>query len=264
MSAEPTRIRVICLGSGTSHGIPMIGCECPVCTSDDPRDKRTRPGIAVSWADCTVLIDTPTELRLQCVANDIQRADAILFTHHHADHIAGLDDVRRFNWLGRSPLNCYGMQATLDRVRQMFLYAFEDDADYPSHKPDLQLVPIDDGPFELFGLTVTPIPLMHGPMPVLGYRFGRFAYCTDCNFISEESLELLTDLEVLILDAVRLRPHPTHFHLDQAVEMAHRIAARQTYFTHIAHQIGHAAVSAGLPPDIELAHDGLTFDVASA
>lgn len=261
MNATESRIRVVCLGTGTSHGIPMIGCDCAVCTSDDPHDRRTRPGMAVSWADRTVLIDTPPDLRLQCVANDIRRADAILFTHHHADHIAGLDDVRRFNWLMRRPLGCYGLQDTLDRVRQMFIYAFKEDLDYPSHKPELQLVPIDDQPFELFGLTVTPIPLMHGPLPVLGYRFGRFAYCTDCDHIPEKSLALLGDLDVLILDALRLRPHPTHFHLEQAVEMAHRIAAGRTYFTHIAHEIQHAVVNALLPANIQLAYDGLTFDV---
>ncbi len=264
MNATGSSIRVVCLGTGTSHGIPMIGCDCPVCTSDDPCDRRTRPGIAVSWADRTVLIDTPPDLRLQCVANDVRRADAILFTHHHADHITGLDDVRRFNWLMGRPLGCYGMPVTLDSIRRMFRYAFEDDPDYPSHKPELKLVPIDDQPFDLFGIKVTPIPLMHGPMPVLGYRFGRFAYCTDCSHIPDTSLALLDGLEVLILDALRIRPHPTHFNLEQAVEMAQRIAAGRTYFTHIAHEISHQTVSAQLPPNIHLAYDGLTFTLTDS
>ena len=257
------RIEVVCLGSGTSHGVPMIGCDCAACVSTDPRDKRTRPAVAVTWGDRTFLVDTPPELRLQCVANGIDRCDAILFTHHHADHVTGLDDVRRFNWLMGTELPCYGQAATLERVRGMFRYAFEDDPDYPSHKPELRLTPIDEAPLTLFGRTIIPIPLMHGPLPIFGYRFGRFAYCTDCNAIPERSLPLLEDLEVLILDGLRLRPHPTHFNLDQAVEMATRIGARRTWFTHIAHEIKHEPINAGLPEGMELAYDGLRFSVGT-
>jgi len=177
---------------------------------------------------------------------------------------AGLDDLRPFNWLMQTELRCYGMEATLERVRQMFPYAFEDDPDWPSHKPELRLVPIGEEPLTLFGRRIVPIPLMHGPLPVLGYRFGRFAYCTDCNYIPERSMARLEDLEVLILDAVRLSPHPTHFNLEQAVEAAGRIGARQTYFTHIAHQIKHEPTNAELPEGMELAYDGLTFRVADA
>jgi phosphoribosyl 1,2-cyclic phosphate phosphodiesterase len=190
--------------------------------------------------------------------------DAILFTHHHIDHVAGLDDVRRFNWLMGTELPCYGQPSTLDRLRQMFFYAFDDDPDYPSHKPELRLMPIDEQPLSLLGRTILPIPLMHGPLPILGYRFGRFAYCTDCNQVPEHSLRLLKDLDVLILDGLRIRPHPTHFNLEQAVEMAGRIGARQTYFTHIAHEIQHEPINAGLPEGMELAYDGLTFCVADA
>ncbi len=261
MSAEADSIRIVCLGTGTSHGIPMIGCDCAVCTSSDPHDKRTRPCIAVSWEDRTVLIDTPPELRLQCVARGIKRADAILFTHHHADHVAGLDDLRRFNYLMGSALNCYGPADALKRIGEMFVYAFEDDPDYPSQKPALNLVPIDANPFELFGMTVAPIPLMHGPLPVFGYRFGKFAYCTDCNFIPADSLDRLNGLDVLILDGLRRRPHPTHFNLEQAVEMAKQIGAKRTYFTHIAHELMHEETNAELPEGMELAYDGLGFQV---
>jgi len=297
-------IRVVCLGTGTSHGVPMIGCDCATCTSDDPRDKRNRPALAVSWGETTVLVDTPPELRLACVAHRVVRADAILFTHHHADHVTGLDDVRRFNWINRAVLACYGPPATMERIRRMFAYAFEDDPDYPSHKPELRLIPIDAGvPTEagerddqpaptgsvdrnlspgqreslpspdrattgqtppgltLAGLTIVPIPLWHGAMPVYGYRFGRFAYCTDCNRIPDASLRLLEGLDVLILDALRLRPHPTHFNLEQAIEMAARIGAGRTYFTHIAHEIRHEPVNARLPKGMALAYDGLTFEV---
>ncbi len=258
MNTTSGDIRVIILGSGTSHGIPMIGCDCPVCTSADPRDRRTRPSIAVDYGDRTILVDTTPELRLQCVAHGIRRVDAVLFTHHHADHVAGLDDLRRFNWLLQTTVPCYGRADTLEVIRRMFLYAFEDDPDYPSHKPDLRLVPIEDEKLELFGRIIIPIPLLHGPLPILGYRFGKIAYCTDCNVIPEPSLELLRDLDVLILDALRQRPHPTHFNLPQAVEVARRIGARRTLFTHIAHELQHEPVNAQLPEGMELAYDGQT------
>ena len=258
MGATSDDIRVIILGSGTSHGIPMIGCECEVCTSTDPRDRRARPSIAVDCGDRTILIDTAPELRLQCVTCGIRRVDAVLFTHHHADHVTGLDDLRRFNWLLQGPVPCYGLPDTLKMIRRMFLYAFEDDPDYPSHKPDLQLLPIEGDRLELFGRAIVPVPLMHGPLPILGYRFGSVAYCTDCNVIPERSFELLRDLDVLILDALRRRPHPTHFNLEQAVEVARVIGARRTLFTHIAHELKHEPVNAELPDGIELAYDGQT------
>lgn len=248
------------LGSGTSHGVPMIACECAVCTSSDPHDRRTRPSVHLSFDGYGVLIDTSPELRLQCLACDVRRCDAVLFTHHHIDHIAGLDDLRRFNWLQNSTLPCYAHPDTIARLRQMFAYVFEHDPEYPSYKPRLELVPID-GPFELLGRTVVPIPLLHGRMPVLGFRIGRFAYCTDVSEIPPASWELLEGLDVLILDALRRRPHPTHFTLEQAVAAAERIGARRTYFTHVAHELPHAATNAELPPRMQLAHDGLIVRV---
>ncbi|MCK4659026.1 MAG: MBL fold metallo-hydrolase [Phycisphaerae bacterium] len=256
MHAASDVIRVVILGSGTSHGVPMIGCDCPVCTSTNPRDQRSRPSIWVDYGDRGILVDAAPELRLQCIANNVRRVDALLFTHHHADHVAGLDDLRRFNWILKSAVPCYGLPDTLEVVRRMFLYAFEEDSSYPSYKPDLHLVPIEQGTLELFGRAIIPIPLMHGPLPVLGYRFGSIAYCTDCNFIGEESVELLRGLDVLILDALRIRPHATHFNLEQAIEAARIIGARRTLFTHIAHEIMHEPVNAGLPDGMELAYDG--------
>lgn len=252
-------IRLTILGSGTSHGIPMIACDCGVCTSPDPHDRRTRVSAVFSFDDHQVLIDTPPELRLQCVACNIRRIDAVLLTHAHADHVVGLDDVRRFNDLRNGPLNVHASPETLARVRQMFDYAFVDDPDYPSHKPTLIPVAVD-GPFELFGRRVTPIPYKHGPFDVLGYRIGDVAYCPDCNFIPDSSRALLRDLDVLILGALRRRPHPTHFNLEQAVAEARRIGARRTYFTHIAHELRHAEVCAELPAGMALAHDGLVCD----
>jgi phosphoribosyl 1,2-cyclic phosphate phosphodiesterase len=254
-------VRLTVLGSGTSHGIPMIGCDCPVCMSDDPRDKRTRPSVLFSYDGYNLLIDTSPELRLQCIACNVRRVDAILYTHFHADHITGLDDVRRFNWLQRSPITLYGDQRTLARLRQSFAYAFVDDPDYPSAKPELQLSPLD-GPLELFGREVIPIPLMHGELPVFGFRVGDIAYCTDCNLIPDSSRALLRDLDLLVLDAVRRRAHATHFNLEQAVEQARQIGARRTYFTHIAHELKHADTNAELPDGMELAYDGLVCESA--
>lgn len=247
---------VVLLGTGTSHGVPMIGCDCPVCTSPDPKDKRTRPSIYVGYRGARILVDTAPELRLQCIANDIRALDAVLFTHNHADHVLGLDDLRRFNWLMRGPVRCYGTERTLGGIRRMFSYAFDSDPGSPHSRPHLELCPIASEPFMIGDARIVPIPVMHGPMPVLGFRFGAFAYCTDCNQIPDSSLDLLQSLDVLVLDALRKAPHPAHFSLEEAVNMAKRIGARQTYFTHMAHQLKHAEVNATLPPNMALGFDG--------
>ena len=260
MSSEQ-RVEVVVLGSGTSHGVPMIGCDCAVCTSSDPRDSRTRASIYVRSGGESVLIDTSPELRVQCIANGIYTVSAILFTHHHADHVSGLDDVRRFNWLTRDVVRCYGTARTLQGLRAMFRYAFEDAPGSPHSRPALDTVTISDAPFQLGELTVTPIPLLHGPMEVHGFRFGRFAYCTDCSAIPPESFDRLADLDVLILDAVRHQPHPAHFNLQQALEVVHELRPRQTYLTHLSHSFPHADTEAELPTGVNLAYDGLRFEV---
>ncbi|MCH8805099.1 MAG: MBL fold metallo-hydrolase [Planctomycetes bacterium] len=252
-------VRLTILGSGTSHGVPMIGCDCDVCTSDDPRDRRTRASALFSFDGHHVLIDTGPELRLQCLAHRVTRVNAILYTHHHADHVVGLDDVRRFNWLQGEAITIYGAPATLARLRTMFEYAFVHEPDYPSAKPDLETIAVDS-PFELLGRRIIPIPYQHGRVSVLGYRVGDIAYCSDCSFIPDDSMNLLRDLDVLILGALRRRPHPTHFNLEQAVQWAGRIGARRTYFTHIAHELPHAATNAELPEGMELAYDGLVCE----
>jgi phosphoribosyl 1,2-cyclic phosphate phosphodiesterase len=251
---------VTLLGTGTSHGIPMIGCDCDVCTSSDPRDRRTRTSAHVQANGKSFLIDTSPELRLQCVANDVRHVDAVLYTHHHTDHVVGLDDLRRFNHLKGGSIPCYADEHTMEVLLRMFGYAFEELPDYPSTKPHLDLVEVT-GPFEFEGVSIIPIPLMHGPMPILGYRFGPFAYCTDCNLIPDESMTLLDGVEVLVLDGLRRRPHPTHFNLEQAVEAAKQIGARQTYFTHIAHELKHEPTNAELPDGMALGYDGqlMTF-----
>ncbi len=252
-------LRLTILGSGTSHGVPMIGCDCPTCLSDDPRDQRTRPSALFTIDDQNVLIDTGPELRLQAIRAGLHTLAAVLYTHHHADHVTGLDDLRVFNQWQREPLQVYASQATLTRLEAMFAYAFEDDPDYPSAKPNL-VTHLIDGPFEVAGETVTPVPLLHGKLPVLGFRIGDVAYCTDCSEIPEASFDLLRDLDVLILDGLRHTPHPTHFTVAQAVEAAGRIRARRTCLTHIAHQLKHAETCDALPAGITLAYDGLVIE----
>ena len=254
-------VEVLFLGTGTSHGVPMIGCDCAVCKSPDPRDRRTRPSIFLTFDDgLRVLVDTTPDLRMQALEHDLRHLDAILFTHSHADHIMGLDDVRRYNWLNRAPMPLYADERTVRDLRRTFAYVWDPDAPKGGGIPDLRLWTIA-GRFCLGRQEVIPVPIRHGPWEILGFRFGRFAYLTDCNGIPETSLELLRDLDIVVLDALRLRPHPTHFTLEEAVEMARTIGARQTYFTHVAHELGHQATCAALPAGMALAHDGLRLDL---
>jgi phosphoribosyl 1,2-cyclic phosphate phosphodiesterase len=242
----------------------MIGCDCAVCKSPDPRDRRLRPSIFLTFDDgLRVLVDTTPDLRTQALEHDLRHIDAILFTHSHADHIMGLDDVRRYNWLNRSPMPLYADQRTARDLRRTFAYVWDPDAPKGGGLPDLRLWTIT-GPFCLGRQEVLPVPIWHGPWQILGFRFGRFAYLTDCNGVPESSLELLRDLDVVVLDALRLRPHPTHFTLEEAVAMATTIGARQTFFTHVAHELGHEVTCAGLPAGMALAHDGLRLDLTGA
>lgn len=257
MNQRASRVEAIILGSGTSHGVPMIGCHCAVCTSSDPRDRRSRASVFVRLGDLRVLVDAAPEVRLQCIASGIEHIDAVLLTHHHADHVSGVDDLRRFNWLTGRAVDLYGMERTLANVRSMFRYAFEPAPDSPHDRPEFTLHTIDTRPFAINGETILPIPLLHGQLPVLGFRFGDFAYCTDCSHIPDESLARLEGLDVLVLECVRHTPHPAHFNLDQAVEAARRIGAKRTYFTHIAHQLGHEKTNKELPEGMALAYDGL-------
>jgi phosphoribosyl 1,2-cyclic phosphate phosphodiesterase len=252
------------LGSGTSHGVPAIGCECAVCTSDDPRDKRTRPSIYLETDRVRILVDTSTDLRTQALANRVRRVDAILFTHSHADHVMGLDDVRRFNQMQNGPIPCFADAATIANLRTMFSYVFTPPKQIGGGLPQLVLHEIA-GPWTLEDVPIVPIPLWHGKLPVLGFRFGAFAYLTDCNRIPDDSWPLLTSdggVRTLVLDALRHRPHSTHFSLAEAVEVAERLGVERAYFTHIAHDLGHAATNAQLPRGVELAYDGLTIEIA--
>lgn len=247
------------LGSGTSHGVPMIGCACAVCRSEDPRDNRMRPSVLLELASGTrVLIDTSTDLRQQALRFGVTRVDAVVYTHAHADHILGFDELRRFNVMAQKAMPIYADAPTLSALQRSFSYAFEPPAQLGGGVPEVEVREID-GPFVLGGAEFRPLRLFHGRTPVLGFRVGRFAYLTDCNAIPDETLAQLHGLDVLVLDALRHKPHPTHFSLSEAVEMATRIGAGQTYFTHICHDLPHAATNATLPDRMALAYDGLRF-----
>lgn len=245
------------LGTGTSHGVPMIGCDCAVCRSTDPRDSRLRPSLYLKCDDgLRVLVDTTPDLRQQALRYDLRKVDAVLYTHSHADHILGLDEVRRYNHMTRAALPMYGDAATLADIRRMFSYVFAPNAAKGGGVPDLRLNTIV-GPFCLGRTEIRPLTVLHGGRPVLAFRIGGFAYLTDCNEIPEATMAQLEGLEVLVLDALRRKRHPTHFSIDQAVAVAQRLGARQTLFTHCCHDLGHAETCASLPDGIALAYDGL-------
>lgn len=253
-------LRVTMLGTGTSTGVPVIGCRCPVCTSADPRNRRLRPGLRLELPGGVALVDTPTDLRQQALAYGIERVDAILYTHAHADHILGLDEVRVFNFRQGAVIPCYGPASALAAIRRTFAYAFEPGQE-GGGKPRIDLLPISDAPLALLGAEVLPVPVRHGEMEVFGYRIGRFAYVTDVNFVPEESLRRLAGVEVLVLGALRWRPHSTHFSIPEAAEVAARVGARRTLLTHLAHDVDHASPLEELPPGVELAEDGLVIDL---
>lgn len=247
------------LGTGTSAGIPVIGCPCAVCQSPDPRNNRTRASVLLSWNSTHLLIDTSTDFRQQALREKITRIDAILYTHSHADHILGLDDIRPFNFWQKGAVPVYGRPETLSHIRRAFPYIFESSS-------ALSLIPqVEDmeinGPFEMDNVKVTPVPVMHGPNEIVGYRVGRFAYLTDFKTIPEPSLALLQGLDILVLDALRRKPHPTHSNLDNSVEMVKRLNPRRAYFTHMCHDLDHEKTEAELPAHIRLAYDGLKLEL---
>jgi len=249
-------MKITILGSGTSTGIPMVGCSCPVCTSNDPRDSRTRASLLVEHNGNFILVDTSTDLRIQAVREKIPKIDAVLFTHAHADHIHGIDDLRGFHFHHRQIIPCYGSRETLADIGGKFAYIFNGHKEYGYHQ---LLEPHEiSATFELFGLEITPIPLLHGDMPSTGFRFGSLAYLTDCSRIPESSLNLLYGLDILIIDGLRRTPHPHHFNIAEAIRAAATIAPGRTYITHLTHEISHRD-EAELPRNVFYAYDGLSF-----
>ncbi len=276
---------LIFLGTGTSAGIPMIGCHCEVCTSDDPRDQRTRPSVLIRYAGHEpdpppehtpgftpgltrqFLIDTAPEMRQQVIAQKLNRIDGVLYTHAHADHIFGLDDLRRFNAVMKTAVDIHAEPMVLASLRKMFPYVFTPEKNInPSFVPTLiahELQPAK--PLDLFGATWTPIRLLHGRLPILGFRIDfagkSIAYCTDVSAFPPESYPLLQDLDVLVIDGLRFRHHPTHLTIDQALEQIEQIKPKRAYLTHMAHDIKHADVEPKLPEGVFLSYDGLVVNV---
>jgi phosphoribosyl 1,2-cyclic phosphate phosphodiesterase len=247
------------LGSGTSVGVPTIGCDCAVCRSPDPRDRRTRPSVMLSYNDRNVVIDTTPDFREQALRETITQLDAVLYTHTHADHILGIDDLRPLTYKhkpGKMPL--YAAPRACQFLRNMFGYIFE-----PAYKfgglPQLDLHPIE-GPVELFGARFEPLDVIHGETPILGFRFGSAAYLTDHSEVPAETLQKLEHLDILFLDALRYKPHPTHSTVEQSLRIVHEVKPKRTFFTHICHDLAHESANAALPPGVQLAFDGMKLE----
>lgn len=252
-------MKVTFMGTGTSVGVPAIGCTCDVCRSHDPLNRRTRTSALLSVQDARVLIDASIDLRQQALREEMNTLDAVLITHGHADHVFGLDDVRMFNFRQQRPMPLYANAATLADIRKTFWYVFADEPG-PSSRPELTLNCVE-GPFDIAGVHVVPFPVIHGTMPILGYRVGRFAYITDASQIPDSTAGMLAGLDVLVVNALRRKPHPTHFNLEGALEAIRRVRPARAYLTHISHEFDHAALTRELPRGVEPAHDGLSLEV---
>lgn len=252
-------MRVTFLGTGTSTGVPVVGCRCRICTSGDPKNQRLRQSVKIEANDRVFLIDTTPDLRLQLLRDPIPRLDFILFTHSHADHVMGLDDVRPFNFFQRRTLVAYANPLTAKAIRRAFSYIWDPNTQLGGGKPQIELREVE-GAFEHEGIRIVPIPVRHGDWTILGYRIGPFAYITDTNGIPASSMRLLEGVEVLALDGLRLGPpHPTHFVIDEAIEAARPLGAKTTYLIHLSHDIDHETVDQQLPAGFRLAWDGLTL-----
>ena len=254
------------MGSGTSSGVPTIGCSCAVCQSRDPRDRRLRPSILIQHNPPrqdhrNIVIDTTPDFRAQALHAGIDRLDAVVYTHSHADHILGMDDVRPFNFRQKSQIPIYAAPDTFAVIKRVFDYVF-DTRERNTSVPKVDVNLIGDGPFDVAGLSFEPIPVLHGDKTILGFRFGNAAYLTDHSSIPETSMSKLRDLDVLFLDALRHKPHPTHSTVETSIATAHALQPRRTFFTHICHDLPHAATEASLPANIFLAYDGLEIEVA--
>ncbi len=257
------------LGTGTSTGVPMIGCECAVCTSTDPRDRRDRTAAMVEYTDPAgaprrVLIDTSPELRQQMIRHRVMAIDGVVYTHNHADHIFGLDDLRRFNTVQQQPIDIYAEPRVIESFRHTFRYIFDPQKNVnDSFVATLIAHPIEPGrPLNLHGVEWLPLRLLHGKLPVVGFRVGKLAYCTDVSSIPPETWPHLEGLDLLVLDALRYRHHPTHLTIDQALQVIDQVQPKRAYLTHVAHDVKHADLEPKLPEHVYLAYDGLTLQTS--
>ena len=246
------------LGSGTSMGVPTIGCDCAVCTSTDPHDRRTRPSVLVEYGGHHVLIDTTPDFREQAIREHIRRLDAVLYTHSHADHILGLDDLRPLSFRREGRLPLYASQTAGDYMRYMFRYIFEDNYKYGG-MAQVELNTIT-GPVDLFGVQFLPVKVLHGDTEIFGFRFGSAAYLTDFSEIPEESFASLQGLDIVFLDALRHKPHPTHSTVENSLRLVERLKPRRAFFTHICHDLPHEATNRALPPHVRLSYDGMKLE----
>lgn len=252
-------MKLTILGCGTSTGVPVIACHCAVCSSTEKKNRRTRSSLLIREGEKNILIDTSTDLRAQSLANGLERVDAVLFTHPHADHIHGIDELRAFNLAQGGAIPCYGSAETIGRVRLIFDYIFTDNSN-DGWKPNLETETVN-GPFEAAGVNVTPVAIRHGAAEIFGYRIGNVAYLTDCSAIPPGSAGLIKGVDVLILGALRHKPHPTHFTIAQAIEASRQTGAGRTILTHLSHNIDYARDNGLLPEGVELAYDGMVVEV---
>jgi len=247
------------LGTGTSTGVPILACRCAVCTSSDPHDKRTRPSILLEFDGRAVVVDTTPDFRAQALREGLMRLDAVVFTHGHADHIMGLDDTRVFYFRQQVPIPIYADPRAMATIRASFSYIFNGDYAYGSvGRLDPHLI---EGPFELWGTNFIPVPVLHGKLPILGFRVRDTAYVTDVSEVPDSSIPLLERLDILIVDCLRPKPHPTHLSLAQALALVERLKPGRAFFTHIAHELGHEGTNAALPSHVRLAYDGLRLEL---
>jgi phosphoribosyl 1,2-cyclic phosphate phosphodiesterase len=252
------KARLIVMGSGTSMGVPTIGCECQVCASEDPRDQRTRPSVLIEYDGRHVLIDTTPDFRQQAIRERVRHLDAVLYTHAHADHILGLDDLRPLSYFHPGKIPLYADERTGCQIRSVFRYIFEAKYKYGG-LAQVELHPIN-GPIELFGATFEPITVMHGDAPILAYRFGQAAYVTDFSEIPEVSMAKLEGLDILFLDALRHKPHPTHSTVENSLRVVDTLKPKRAFFTHICHDLGHEETNATLPAHVRMAYDGMNLE----